>query len=741
MEDVRAFGGLGRLVAGRISKWVTLLVWVIVVAVLTVAGPQVTKMENNTAPNRPLASQSVQADQLARKLYPSSGGDPALLVWYNPSGLSKADYQDIAAVSKNLAEHPLVGQQKVVPLYKVPSSVLPKLASKTGDAIVDTILFAPHASTTTLQNALTTLRARVGHTVGRDVFTGGFTSPGLHARITGPVGIAVDALGLFKGADIALLAATTMLVFILLILLYRSPLLPFIPLIAVGFAYATVSPLLGILARAGVIQVGAEGVSIMTVLLFGAGTDYCLFIVARYRDFLRRESDRHTAMRKAVGGAGGAVVMSGLTVAVSLCCLLLAQYGAEHRFAVPFAVAVAIMALAGVTLVPALLAIFGRASFFPFIPRTPELQAVRDQKRRKPVAARKSAREGGRFGRWIGRTVVARPWAVIVGALVVLGIFAGFSSQIGYTYSLISSFPKTMQSREGFTILEHQYAPGELAPVQVLVKDAPAAPVMSALKQLPFVASVGTAQRSTVDPHYLSYQVILKQDPYSMSSMADMSTLRGAVQKAIAAGGIRAPATHVAIAGQTEAQASEEYYVNHDIRVVIPVVIGVIALLLLAYLRSIVAAIYLIATVLLSFFSALGAGWLIIHYGLGASAMNGAIPLYAFVFLVALGEDYNIFMVSRIWQGRRDRPIGEAISSGVSQTAGVITSAGLILAGTFAVLASLPIQILVQFGIVAAIGVLLDTFVVRPFLVPSITAVLGDRAFWPMHPKRRDMLT
>lgn len=159
--------------------------------------------------------------------------------------------------------------------------------------------------------------------------------------------------------------------------------------------------------------------------------------------------------------------------------------------------------------------------------------------------------------------------------------------------------------------------------------------------------------------------------------------------------------------------------------------ISIIALLLLVYLRSIVAMIYLIVTVVLSFFSALGAGWLLLHYGMDAPSIQGAIPLYAFVFLVALGEDYNIFMVSEIWKNKRSQPHLEAVKNGVVQTGSVITSAGLILAGTFAVLATLPIQVLVQFGIVTAIGVLLDTFIVRPLLVPAITVVLGRFTFWP----------
>jgi RND superfamily putative drug exporter len=207
--------------------------------------------------------------------------------------------------------------------------------------------------------------------------------------------------------------------------------------------------------------------------------------------------------------------------------------------------------------------------------------------------------------------------------------------------------------------------------------------------------------------------------------------LRRAAEEALASAGVAGAEEKVWLSGRTVEQYDTRQASSRDARAIIPVVIVLIALLLLVYLRSVVAMVYLMATVLLSYFSALGLGWLIIHYGLGADAIQGFIPLYSFVFLVALGEDYNIFMVSSIWKKSRSMPLRRAIREGVAETGSVITSAGLILAGTFAVLATLPIQVLVHFGIITAIGVLLDTFVVRPFLVPAITVLLGRAAFWP----------
>lgn len=251
------------------------------------------------------------------------------------------------------------------------------------------------------------------------------------------------------------------------------------------------------------------------------------------------------------------------------------------------------------------------------------------------------------------------------------------------------------------------------------------------LKALDYVDRVSEPQNGAENNGIIGYEIELSMNPYSMEAMQHIPDLREIAEASLEKAGVGNPAEAVWISGQTATQYDTEIAGEHDAKLIIPVVIGLITLLLLVYLRSVVATVYLIATVILSYFSALGLGWIIIHYGLGAEAIQGAIPLYSFVFLVALGEDYNIFMISSIWQKRKQMPLKQAIKEGVGETSSVITSAGLILAGTFAVLATLPIQVLVQFGIITAIGVMLDTFIVRPFLVPAITTLLGKWAFWP----------
>lgn len=721
-------GGYGKWVAGKKTKWITVLVWVILAVVLNLIWPAVGEQENNNAANLKENEPSVIAQMVADREFPSDSGIPALIVIHKESGLATEDLTKLQELTLQLEEKPVPHQTAVIPLHKLPPPALSAQLSEDGSTLVLPVFFEVEADAEELGQGLDGIKSSMTSIFGTNPFDADIDSGDeLSARVTGPVGISVDATGLFENADVSLLIGTVMLVLIFLLLIYRSPLLAVIPIIAVGFAYIVTSPILGYLAKQGIITVDSQSISIMTVLLFGAGTDYCLFIISKFRQILWNEADKRKALFQAITSSSGAIAMSGFTVVISLFALLLAEYGAYERFAVPFSLSILIMFIASLTLVPAFLAIFGRASFYPFVPRTAEMQAERARKKGKPVPAPRKKKES-----WIGSVVTKRPWTVIVSTIVVLGILASFSPQIKYTYDLLSSFPEDVPSREGFTLIGEQFTEGELAPVQLMLDtEGKDIDVKSRLEALDYVGMVSEPEEGSVNSDILAYQVELSMNPYSIEAMQHIPDLRSEAESALESAGVTASGDKVWISGQTAEQYDTELAGEHDARLIIPVVVGLISLLLLIYLRSLVAMVYLVATVILSYFSALGLGWLVIHYGLGADAIQGAIPLYSFVFLVALGEDYNIFMISSIWQKSKTMPLKQAIKEGVGETSSVITSAGLILAGTFAVLATLPIQVLVQFGIITAIGVLLDTFIVRPFLVPSITMVLGEVAFWP----------
>ena len=726
---MKGMSGYGKWVAGSKTKWITLLVWIVLVGVLTMLWPSVNSQVANNASNLPEDSQSVRASVVAEREFPAGSGVPALLVWHRDGGISEEDLVHITAVYGKLEQQPLAHQNFVPPLGKLPPQALQASLSEDRSTLVTPVLFDKTADSDQLGESLKSLKERVRTETGTDPSAAKPDSGDLSLRVSGPVGISVDATGLFKNADVSLLIATVILVLVFLLLIYRSPILALIPLVAVGFAYGVTSPVLGLMAREGWITVDSQAVSIMTVLLFGAGTDYCLFLISRFRQMLKVEENKGRALLSAISHSSGAIAMSGFTVVLALFALLLAKYGAYHRFAVPFSVSILIMGVASLTLVPALLAIFGRTSFFPFVPRTPQMEAERAKAKGRPVPQPKPARRKG-----IGYLVVSRPWAIVGITVVLLGVLASFSSGIKFTYDILSSFPKTMESREGFDLIGEQFSPGELAPAKLMVDTeglSGGEDLKSVLGSLSYVDVVSDPQQGAVNPKITAYDIEFKDNPYSIEAMDHIPALQATVESALAESGIENAQDKVWISGQTATQHDTKELGERDTDLIIPVVIGLITVLLLVYLRSVVATIYLVGTVILSFFSALGLGWIIIHYVLGADAIQGAIPLYSFVFLVALGEDYNIFMISNIWKKRKHMPLKQAIAEGVNETGSVITSAGLILAGTFAVLASLPIQVLVQFGIITAIGVLLDTFVVRPFLVPAITVLFGRAAFWP----------
>lgn len=723
------FERMGKWVAGKKTKWITLLVWIIVAAVLSIIWPGVKSMEQNNAQNLKSDMPSVQASMLAEEQFPSDSGIPALLVWHREGGISDEDLANIQQLAAYFTANPVEDQELVPPLDRVPLPALQAEISEDGSAFVFPFFFSKGTESEMLESGIKEVGKQAEVIFGYDPFTVDQGNENkISARVSGPAGISIDAIGLFSEADVSLMIATVLIVLVLLLLIYRSPILAIIPLIAVGFAYSVSSPVLGKMAEQGWITVDSQTISIMTVLLFGAGTDYCLFLISHFRQWLLVEKSKKLALIAAIKDSSGAIAMSGFTVVIALLVLLVSKYGAVHRFAVPFSLSILIMALASLTLVPALLAILGRGSFFPFIPRTQEMREdIARRKGKKLTAVPKK-----QFGGLIGKVVTKRPWVVVTVSLVILGAFALNSARIQYTYDLLSSFPENVPSREGFAVIEQKFTPGELAPVKLMVDtDGQNIALQDALQALPFIAKISEPVQGITNTNIQAVDIEFNLNPYSIEAMHHIPDIREVAEKALQEAAIASPDSKVWISGQTAAQYDTELVESRDAKLIIPMVIVLIALLLLVYLRSIIAMIYLILTVVLSYFSALGLGWIVLHDFMGAAAIQGLIPVYSFVFLVALGEDYNIFLISSIWKKRKTMPLKQAIQEGVTETGGVITSAGLILAGTFAVLATLPIQVLVQFGIITAIGVLLDTFVVRPFLVPAITMLLGKWAFWP----------
>jgi len=699
-----------RGLAGKRTRWITLFIWLTLAIIAATVLPSVAAVETQNPVNLPASASSVIAQRIESHTFHTGNLTPGLLVFYHHGGLTGPNLNSIKRSLRNLTQTPLPLQKGTIPWEKIPTSALRGLAKADHSTLVVPLTFANSNNSKILAKIREDLGQTLRHATGNNLLTVPLSSDHLLARLTGPQGIAIDTSGLFSNADVTLLAGTTMLILVLLLLIYRSPILPWIPLVNVGLSYLITSTILALLVQTHAIVVDAETVAIMTVLMFGVGTDYTLFVVSRYRNELWHESNPLQALKNAYQHVSTAVAMSAGTVILALLTLLVSVYGSDHRFAIPFAIGVGITALGSLTLVPALLSLLGRPAFWPYIPK-PE----NPRPRPRPTLA---------------SLVTRHRWPVVVLVTVVLAAFALNSLHIQATSNLLSELPSNAESVQGYHLLAEADGDGALSPVSVVI-DGPGAArnIRADLSQLPQVKSVSAPTHGDYHHHSVAlYAVTLRQNPLSNTAMADLPGIRRVAAHAVS------PSTRVYLGGSTSQNADSAQAVAHDTRWVIPLVLIIIFGLLLFYLRSIIAAIYLIATVILSFFAALGAGWALLHNLLGISGWADGVTLYAFVFLVALGEDYNIFMLSAIWEQRRRHPMDASIRSGIQQSGPVISAAGLILAGTFAVLTGLPLRILLEFGSVAAIGVMLDTFLVRSLLVPAITALFQDRALWPSRP-------
>lgn len=727
----------GHTIAGKKSRWVTVIVWVLLLAVLGMVFPQVNSLENYAGDELPTEMMSIQADDIIAEQFPSDSGIPLLIVWYKAAGLDQGDLANIQALYKKFEDEPLEGQTTVPPFAQLPPQALAASVSENGTSLVTPMFFSEELNTQKLEHNLEVIREYTEEITSVNPYdTESLSEDVLHARFSGPVGISVDATTLFESADFKLMVATVIIILAILLVIYRSPILAVIPIVVVSIAFLVVSPLLGFMVEQGWIAKDAQAIAIMIVLLFGAGTDYCLFLITKYRDKLLEMDNKFEALAHALRDSSGAIAMSGLTVVIGLATLALADYGAFQRFAVPFSFGVLLTMVAVLTLLPAVLAILGRKAFWPFVPRTEENARAYAEKKNKPY---KRVEDNHAKMRKIGTFVTNHSLLVILVTGAILIGLAIASTQIKYNYDILSSFPEEMDSREGFKIIEENFTPGELAPVKVIVDTKGATGDLTGdLETLPYVGVVKEPSVGEKDSNIVLYEVDLNKDPYSNAAMDDVEELKEQLPIILADNGLED--AQFWVGGETSAQLDTKEVQLDDEKLIQPVMIIIIFIVLLLYLRAFITAVQLMVTVVISFFAALGLGWLIVHYLLGHDAIASAIPLYSFVFIIALGNDYNIFMISDIWKNRgKGLSHKKSISGGVASTGAVITSAGLILAGTFGVLASLPIQLLVQFGIVTAVGVLLDTFIVRPLLVPALINVFGKWSYWPGKLWKKDL--
>jgi RND superfamily putative drug exporter len=533
---------------------------------------------------------------------------------------------------------------------------------------------------------------------------------GLRAYVTGEAGFEADRSAAVEGIDETLLAVTVLVLLALLLAIYRSPLVAAVPLVVVALAYLVAAGVVYGLVAAGLTTVSGQTTAILVVLMFGAGTDYCLLIVARFRDELRVTEDVHEAMTRAAERTGPAILSAGAIVVAAMLVLALADFNATREMGPLLALGVAIMVAAGLTLLPAILVALGRRSFWPAVPRPAAGSA--------PVS---------RAWRSIARLVRTRPGPTAAAVAVVLA--AGALGNLGGRERLDFSeaFRDAPESVQGEQLIRDRFIPGRAAPLQVVTDRAAGEDVIAALttgRATQIEEMYLMARSAPGGPDLVLAEAYLAIDPFSDAATATLPGLR-AEARAAAAG---AP---VLIGGEVAEAYDTQRALARDTRLIAPLGLAVILVILAIMLRAIVMPIYVVGTVLLSFAFALGTSSLIFTHLLGQPASDPGLPLFAFVFLVALGVDYNVFLLARIREERARRTAEDAAAAALERTGGVITSAGLVLAATFGVLMALPLEALFQVGFVVALGLLADTFLVRALLVPAIAVQLGERSWWP----------
>jgi RND superfamily putative drug exporter len=765
------------------GKWIVLALWIVVAATVIPLAPTLTEVsENDTLQFLPDGAESKRAAELARTDFPNAG-TPAIVVFRNPEGLTADDRDAAQAIFTELdamRAEPGSNVGAIVSVFNVPEAEADLVApDATAMTMIVTITGSPS------EQAYIDRIDRI-----RDV-TEPYDGAELLVKVSGPGGLIADLVSVFAEIDVFLLAVTATLVLVLLVIIYRSPVIAIVPLLIVGLVFQLGGGIAAWVLREAGFPVNGQSSGIMTVILFGAGTDYFLFIASRYREELRVQLDKHAAIQTTMRAVSEAILSAGGTLMVASMLLLLADLGSYQALGPIVAIAIFIMMLAGITLIPAVLAIIGRNGFWPFRPDY------------DPDAAQ--GHGDSRVWSRIAHTVLQRPARVLGVTTVALAVLIGGMLVFRPSYDSLDSLPAHVDSVQGFEALRASFPAGELAPSRVYValpngasvfedgnlqriesvsaalsevdgvvavsspadpfgrgRGPDAAAVANAIETIPtelraaleeahasgtagpppdvdpapdselgqaiavYSAALGA---TSADTSVAELTLTLDVNPYGSAAMDLVPDMRATARDAAVAGGL--PRDAVLVGGETAENADTRAANTRDQLVVLPVILLSIVLILGLLLRSVVAALYLGATIVVTYFATLGLAVMVFRFVFGQESVGSSVPFFLFVFLNALGVDYSIYLMSRVREESRCADLRQATERALVRTGGVITSAGIILAGTFAALMTLPLRDLFQLGFAVSVGVLIDTFVTRSLLVPSIVMLLGKWNWWP----------
>ncbi|MEV0002266.1 MMPL family transporter [Micromonospora sp. NPDC050980] len=700
------FERLGRFVVGK--AWWVIGGWVLAAIAIVVTSPSLSDITSADQESfLPRSYESVQATELATEAFPQAATATATVVVKRADGkpLTAADEARVGQLAQALKGRNipqtsgyLTGPQAVAPDRSV--------------QIISVGLDAERPDDPKLLDAVRDLRAALGPELA---------GSGLTAGVAGDVASFVDNEETFNSAFAIVGVATIILIIGLILIIFRSPIAALLPVVVISVVMSVTTGLVAAAGKAFDLNVSQDLQTILLIVLFGIGTDYILFLLFRYRERLRAGDDKRTAMIVTVQRVGEVITSAAGAVIVAFLVLLLASLGFFGSLGPALAIAVGVMLVTSLTLIPAIVSLLGRWVFWPSKAwqRTPK--------------ASLSRRLGGVVGR---RPAVV---AAASGALLVALAAGVLSYQADYDFS--AGFPQDTESARAAKDLQRGFAAGALAPTEVYLTTGNGTPLTdqqvndfaAASADAPGVARVQPPERSTTDPSVARINLLLDENPVSNEAINLVrDDLRDALHD-------RAPSgTKALVGGPTAIFADINSANNRDLSVILPVAAGLIALILALLLRSLVAPIYLVIAVLLNFAATLGATVYVFQGLQGNPGVTFQLPITLYLFVVAIGTDYNILMIARLREEAREgHEPHQAAAIGVEHAGPTVAAAGLILAGTFGVLMLAPISFLQQMGFAVAIGIVLSAFVMSMFFVPALTGLIGHKAWWPGHGDER----
>ena len=745
--------------------------WLLMIGVVIAVAPplsQVTAGEQEEF--LPTGAESVEAVGLRAKRFPSQDGIPALVVFdAGQRGLSMDSALEVFTRNARSERAPKAIVAVASPIDSIQARAA--LISDSGTTAMVSVSIGGNPSDDAFLEAVDWLVDQASE-VG--------AAFEIQSAVTGPAGIFNDAIKVFRSIDLRVTVMTVILVMVLLLMIYRSPILAIVPLIVTGIALMLAQNLAAILAKEFDLPLNQQVTAIMSILVFGAGTNYALFIVSRYREQLQQATDRWQCMRAAMSSVGPSIAGSAGTTVLAMSALAFASFGSFRSLGPMLALAVAVVLFSGLFILPAVITLLGRWAFWPRDFVLPEdsggralgvalgimlfpLFAVSIGFSRVGILIHRlistgESRNNGGDGIWdrAGRFVSRRPRLVF--SVTMLGIIIATipSWTMTPSFNFLDGFPDDAESKIGYNLLVEAFPAGQLAPSEMLVESKDGSideafrqigRLSSDIANLAGVASVRGPTRPAGSPlpmddaqragasRYVSpdgttarVEIVLSDDPYSAAALDMIAKIRTLASESDLRTG---DAHRILVGGPTAVQADTKKSIDRDLSWFAPIALLAIFLVLVVLLKSLVAPLYLVFSVIVSFGAAFGISIFVFQEILSHSGVAYSNGVWMFIFLVALGADYNIFVMSRIREATRKEGLRQGIAVAVGRTGSVITSAGIILAGTFAVLTTLPLRDLFQLGFAVMLGVLIDTFVVRAFLVPSMTAMLGRWSWWP----------